>query len=170
MNVFEAIRKRHSVRRYLDKEIEEEKLNAVLEAGRLAPSAKNLQEWRFIIVKSRKVREKLAHAANEQIFVGQAPVIIVACAETDAHVMSCGQLCYPINVAIALDHISLAAVELGLGTCWIGAFNEAKVKEILRIPDEVRVVELMPIGYPAYQDVKEKIRLSLKEIVKQEHW
>jgi nitroreductase len=170
MNVYDAIKKRHSVRRYIDKPIEEEKLNAVLEAGRLAPSAKNLQEWRFIIVKSRKVREKLAHAANEQIFVGQAPVIIVACAVTDEHVMSCGQLCYPINVAIALDHISLAAVELGLGTCWIGAFNEAKVKEILRIPDEVRVVELMPIGYPAYQDVKEKDRLPLKKIVKQEHW
>jgi nitroreductase len=170
MNVFEAIKKRHSVRRYLDKSIEDKKLNAVLEAGRLAPSAKNLQEWRFVIVKNRKVREKLAHAANEQIFVGQAPVIIVACAETDEHVMSCGQLCYPINVAIALDHISLAAVELGLGTCWIGAFNESKVKEILGIPNQVRVVELMPIGYPAYQDVKEKDRLSLKKIVKQEHW
>ena len=170
MKVFDAIKKRRSVRRYLDKPIEEEKIRAVLEAGRLAPSAKNLQEWRFIIVKSRKVKEKLAHAANEQIFVGQAPVIIVACAETDEHVMSCGQLCYPINVAIALDHISLAAVELGLGTCWIGAFDEAKVKAILGIPDEVRVVELMPIGYPAYQDVKEKDRLPLKKIVKQEHW
>ena len=170
MNVFDAIKKRHSVRRYLDKVIEEEKLNVVLEAGRLAPSAKNLQEWRFIIVRNRKVREKLAHAANEQIFIGQAPVIIVACAVTDEHVMSCGQLCYPINVAIALDHISLAAVELGLGTCWIGAFNETKVKEILGIPEEVRVVELMPIGYPAYQDVKEKDRLPIKKIVKREHW
>lgn len=170
MNVFDAIKKRHSVRRYLDKAIEEEKLNAVLDAGRLAPSAKNLQEWRFIIVRNRKVREKLAHAANEQIFVGQAPVIIVACAVTDEHVMSCGQLCYPINVAIALDHISLAAVELGLGTCWIGAFNESKVKEILGIPDDVRVVELMPIGYPAYQYRKEKDRLPINKIVKREHW
>lgn len=170
MNVFDAIKKRSSVRRFLDKPIEEDKLRTVLEAGRLAPSAKNLQEWRFIIVKNRNLREKLAHAANEQLFVGQAPVVIVACAVTDEHVMGCGQLCYPIDIAIALDHISLAAVELGLGTCWIGAFNETKVKEILGIPDEVKVVELMPIGYPAYQSIKEKIRLPLKEIVKQEHW
>jgi nitroreductase len=84
--------------------------------------------------------------------------------------MSCGQPCYPIDVAIALDHISLAAVEYGLGTCWIGAFNEGKVKEILGIPEEVRVVELMPIGYPATQAVKEKNRLPFSKIVKQGHW
>ncbi|MBY8999271.1 MAG: nitroreductase family protein, partial [Candidatus Thorarchaeota archaeon] len=83
---------------------------------------------------------------------------------------SCGQPSYPIDVAIALDHISLAAVELGLGTCWIGAFNEDKVKEILGISEEVRVVELMPIGYPAYQSMKEKNRLPLKKIIKYDSW
>lgn len=81
--------------------------------------------------------------------MGEAPVLIVACAETDGHLMRCGQLSYPIDVAIALDHISLAAVDLGLGSCWIGMFDEKKVKEILHIPDAIRVVELMPLGYPS---------------------
>lgn len=170
MDVFKAIKKRKSVRTYLDKPIEEEKLNAVLEAGRLAPSASNRQEWRFVIVRDGEVRRKLGEAANGQSFVGKAPVVIAACAVTDGHVMSCGQLCYPIDVAIALDHISLAAVEQGLGTCWIGAFNEGKVKEILGIPEEVRVVGLMPIGYPATQAVKEKNRLPFNKIVKHDHW
>jgi len=170
MDIFEAIKKRRSVRSYLDKPIEEEKLNAILEAGRLAPSASNRQEWRFVIVKNREVRKKLGEAANEQSFVGEAPIVIVACAVTDGHVMSCGQLCYPIDVAIALDHISLAAVEQGLGTCWIGAFNESKVKEILGIPKKVRVVELMPLGYPAARMEREKNRLPFKKIVKYEHW
>jgi nitroreductase len=170
MDVFKAIKKRRSVRTYLDKPIEEEKLNAVLEAGRLAPSASNRQEWRFVIVRDGEVRRKLGEAANGQSFVGKAPVVIVACAVTDGHVMSCGQLCYPIDVAIALDHISLAAVEKGLGTCWIGAFNEGKVKEILGIPEKVRVVELMPIGYPAIRTVKENDRLPFNKIVKHDHW
>jgi nitroreductase len=170
MDVFEAIKKRKSVRAYLDKPIEEEKLNAVLEAGRLAPSASNRQEWRFVIVRDGKVRRKLGEAANGQSFAGEAPVVIVACAVTDEHVMSCGQPCYPIDVTIALDHISLAAVEQGLGTCWIGAFNEAKVKEILGIPEEVRVVELMPIGYPATQEVQEKDRLPFSKVVKYDRW
>ena len=170
MNIFEAIKKRRSVRSFLDKPIEDEKLTAVLEAGRLAPSAGNRQECRFVVVEDRDVRRRIAVAANGQSFVGEAPVVIVACAVTNGHVMSCGQPCYPIDVAIALDHISLAAVELGLGTCWIGAFNEGKVKEILGIPEEVRVVELMPIGYPATMAVKEKNRLPLSKNVKQGHW
>src|SRR5512136_2314620 len=148
MDVIDAIKTRKSVRVYLDRPIEDEKLNAVLEAARLAPSASNRQEWRFVIVRETETRKKLAAAAGGQAFVGEAPVVIVACAETDMHVMGCGQLCYPIDVAIALDHMSLAAVDLGLGTCWIGLFDEKKVKEILHIPDEIRVVELMPLGYP----------------------
>ena len=170
MNVFETIRKRSSVRNFLDTSIDEEVLMSVLEAGRLAPSAKNRQEWRFVVVKDREVRRKVAEAANGQSFVGEAPVVIVACAFNDGYVMSCGQPSYPIDVAIALDHISLAAVECGLGTCWIGAFNEDKVKKILGIPEDVRVVELMPIGYPAVQTVKEKNRLSFNKIVKNGRW
>jgi nitroreductase len=170
MNVIDAIKKRKSVRDFLDKPVDDEKLNAIIEAGRLAPSASNRQEWRFIIVKNEALRREIALAAKGQKFVGEAPVIIVACAETDNHVMLCGQLTYPIDVAIALDHMSLAATELGLGSCWIGAFEEIKVKSILGIPDEVRVVELMPIGYPADPAQKIKDRLSFKDIVMYEKW
>jgi nitroreductase len=170
MNVFEAIRKRSSVRSFLDKPIEHDVLMALMEAGRLAPSAKNRQEWRFIVVKDSQLRKKIGEAANGQTFVGEAPVVLVACGVTDGYVMSCGQPSYPIDVAISLDHISLAAVELGLGTCWIGAFNEDMVKEILGIPKEIRVVELMPIGYPAFKSVKEKNRLPMDKILKYDSW
>jgi len=170
MDVLDAIRTRKSVRKYLDKTVEEDKLLAILAAGRLAPSASNRQEWRFIIVKDRKTKKKLAEAANSQSFVAEASVVIVACAETDEHVMRCGQACYPIDVAIALDHITLAAVELGLGTCWIGAFDENKVKQILEVPAEIRVVALMPLGYPYDSSVANKKRLPLNEIVKYDHW
>ncbi len=170
MNVYESIKKRKSVRSYKDKEIEEDKLNKILEAARLAPSASNNQEWRFVVVKDKAKREELAEAANSQWFIAEAPVILVCCAETDEHVMSCGQLCYPIDVAIAIDHITLVAVEEGLGTCWIGAFSEDKVKEILNIPDNIHVVELLPLGYPKDASVKMKSRMSLNEIVKWETW
>jgi nitroreductase len=170
MDVLDAIKTRRSVREYLDKPVEDEKLNMILEAGRLAPSASNRQEWRFVVVRDPQTRRELAEAASNQLFVGQAPVVIVACAETDGHVMRCGQLCYPIDVAIALDHMSLAATELGLGTCWIGAFNEQKVKEILDIPEGIRVVQLMPLGYPSDPSLTRKSRLSLDRIIKHERW
>jgi nitroreductase len=170
MDVIDAIKTRKSVRKYIDKPIENEKLTTVLEAGRLAPSASNRQEWRFIIVRDLATRKKLVEAANRQSFVGEAPAVIVACAETDGHIMRGGLACFPIDVAIALDHITLAAVEVGLGTCWIGAFDEMEVKEILGIPEEIRVVALMPIGYPSNPSAVEKRRLSFNEIMKYEHW
>jgi len=170
MNLSDAIRTRKSVRSYLPRQVEDEKLTAVLEAARLAPSASNRQEWRFVIVRDAETRRRIAEAANNQTFIGEAPAVIVACAETDGRIMMCGQLCYPIDVAIALDHIALAAVEYGLGTCWIGAFNEKKVKQILSIPERIRVVELMPIGYATDPSPVEKKRLSLDAIVKHEHW
>ena len=147
MNVFESIRKRSSVRSFLDKPIENDVLMSVMEAGRLAPSAKNRQEWRFIVVKDSQLRKKIGEAANGQTFVGEAPVVLVACGVTDGYVMSCGQSSFPIDVAISLDHISLAAVELGLGTCWIGAFNENMVKDILGIPKRYKLMILFRLGY-----------------------
>ncbi len=169
MNVMEAIRQRRSIRAYQDRPVEEEKLQAVLEAARLAPSASNRQEWRYIIVRDAAMRSQLAEAANGQKFVGEAPVVIVACAKTDGHKMTCGEACYPIDVAISLDHITLKAAEEGLGTCWIGAFDQPAVKKLLNIPEDIRVVELMPLGYPAYEPA-ERSRLSLDEIVVQEKW
>ncbi|MBN1538457.1 MAG: nitroreductase family protein [Anaerolineales bacterium] len=170
MHVLEVIKTRKSVRSYIDKPIEGDKLNKILNAARLAPSASNRQEWRFIVVREPETRKSLARVAASQKFVGDAAVVIAACAEGIDHVMPCGQLSYPIDVAIALDHISLAAVELGLGTCWIGAFDEQKVKQLLGIPEAMRVVELMCLGYPANPAPVEKRRLPLDHIVKYEHW
>jgi len=96
--------------------------------------------------------------------------VLVGCAETDGHLMPCGLPCYPIDLAIAMDHFTLCAAAEGLGTCWIGAFNEAKVKEILGIPAGVRVVELMPLGYPKDAKPAVKNRLPLESIVKHERW
>jgi len=169
MNVMEAIKSRYSVRKYKEKTVEEEKLNKILEAGRLAPSAGNRQEWRYVVVTDKQKIQRLMVAAKNQRFVGKAPVIIAACAETDNHVMACGQLCYPIDVAISVDHITLAAVEEGLGTCWVGAFYEDQVKDILDIPEKIRVVQLLTLGYP--DDLpKPKRRISLDEIVMYDKW
>jgi nitroreductase len=133
MDIYTAIATRKSVRAFLDREVPEELLLRLLEAARLAPSACNFQEWRFVVVRNAETRKRLAIAANRQMFVSEAPVVIVCCAETDGHVMACGQQCYPLDVAIAIDHLTLCAAAEGLGTCWIGAFDEGKVKEILSI-------------------------------------
>ena len=170
MDVMEAIKKRYSVRSYQDRAVETEKLESILETARLAPSANNKQEWRFIVVRDKDIRQRLMQAAKDQAFVGQAPVVIAACAKTDNHIMTCGQMCYPIDMAIAIEHMALKATEEGLGTCWIGAFYEDKVKEILGIPKDIRVVALLTLGYPVKLRPNPKDRLRLKEIVMYEGW
>jgi len=166
MDVIDVIRRRRSIRTYTDTPVEREKIERLLEAARLAPSAGNRQEWRFVVVTDAAARKKLAHAANDQAFVARAPVVIAACAETDGHIMRCGQPCHPIDVAIAVDHMTLQAVADGLGTCWIGAFYEEPVKELLNIPPEIRVVELLTVGYPAAPPS----RLSRLPITSLVHW
>jgi len=169
MNVSEAVKKRRSIRSYQDHGVEEDKLTRVLGAGRLAPSARNMQEWKFIVVREKETRAKLAEAAKGQAFVGEAPVVIVACGTVTDCVMPCGQLTYPIDVSIAVDHMTLQAVEEGLGTCWIGAFYEEEVKKILAIPPEVRVVVMMTLGYPA--DLPgHRPRKDMEDIVVHERW
>lgn len=170
MDVYEAIANRKSVRAFPDKDVPEDITSRLLEAARLAPSASNRQEWRFIVVRDPATRKQLSEAAMGQKFVGEAPVVLACCAETDGHVMACGQLCYSIDVAIAIDHITLCASADGLGTCWIGAFDEDKVKGILGIPPQIRVVGLLPIGYPKDPAHVEKNRLPLKDIIKHERW
>jgi len=169
MDVMKAIRSRRSIRAYDTRGVEEEKLLRILESATLSPSAGNRQERRFVIVKDAKTRKRLCEAARNQSFVAEAPVVIAACSVESEYVMSCGQLAYPIDTAIAVDHMTLQAVEEGLGTCWIGAFDEKKVKEILHIPENVRVVALLPLGYPA--DISgQSARKSLAEIVMWEKW
>jgi nitroreductase len=170
MDVYEAIRQRKSVRSYLDKPVEREKLERVLEGARMAPSASNRQEWRFVVVTDPQKRRRLAEEAAGQRFIAEAPVVIAACAQSDGKIMRCGQACYPIDVAIAIDHLTLAAAAEGLGTCWIGSFDPGVVRKILAIPEEIVVVELLPLGYPKDPERVEKSRLPLATIVRYESW
>ncbi len=170
MELYESIRTRKSVRAWRDEPVGDEVLERVLEAARLAPSARNAQEWRFVVVRDPDTRRRLAEAAAGQDFVGRAPVVIACCAETDGRVMRSGQLAYTIDVAIAAEHLALAAAAEGLGTCWVGAFDEGRVREILGIPPAVRVVQLMPLGWPRDPAPVEKRRLPLSRIVRREHW
>ena len=170
MEVYEAIRLRKAVRSYQDRPVEKDKLERVLGGARLAPSARNMQEWRFVVVSDRATREALRQTANNQAFVAEAPIVIACCAAASDHVMRCGQPSYPIDVALATDHLSLAAVAEGLGTCWIGAFDEGEARRVLGIPSSVRVVGLMTLGYPTDPSPVTKNRLSLQEIVRYERW
>jgi nitroreductase len=169
MEIAEAIRTRRSIRSYQDRPIEEQKLARVLDAGRVAPSARNQQDWKFVVVKDKEKRQMLSEAARGQAFVAQAPVVIAACGTETEYIMTCGQYCYPIDVAIAVDHMSLMATAEGLGTCWIGAFYEDKVKEILAIPEKIRVVVLLTLGYPA-EEPAARPRKKLEEIVAYDGW
>jgi len=162
--ILETIRKRQSVRNYQDIEIPEEILHEVLESGRLAPSGSNRQELKFIVVKDRHLKQKLVPACRHQKFVGEASVVMVGCAINPERIMLCGEHSYPINLTIALDHMSLQAVASGLGTCWIGAFYQDEVKKILMIPKGVRVVALMTLGFPRELGSK-TTRKPLSEIV-----
>ena len=163
MDVSAAIKGRRSVRSYKDLEVESDKIEKVLEAGRLSPSANNRQEWKFIVVRNAETRKKLARAAMNQSFIGQAPVVLVACATESKAVMTCGHPTYAVDVSIAFAYMLLQAYELGLGTCWIGAFREDEVKSVLGVPKHVRVVALSPLGYPAVE-ASERTRKSLDEI------
>lgn len=164
MEVFEALKERRSVRAYSSTPIEDYKILKVLEAARISPSAKNRQEWKFIIVKNDKVKQRLLPAVKGRRFVVEAPVIIAACATEPSFIMPCGQHAYTVDLSIAMSYMILEAQELGLGTCWLGGFFEDQVKEVLEIPENVRVVAITPLGYPA-EKPKEKPRRSLKEIV-----
>ncbi|MFW6237925.1 MAG: nitroreductase family protein [Halanaerobiales bacterium] len=164
MEVREAMKKRRSVRSYKDKSVPKEDLEAVLEAARLAPSARNLQDWKFVVVTDDNLRQEMVEVANGQKFVGEAPVIIAAVALNTDYVMSCGVPAHIVDLSIAVDHMTLAAADRGFGTCWIGSFSQEKAKEVLGVPEEYRVVTLFPLGYPA--DSPGGIqRKSLAEIV-----
>lgn len=163
--IIDAILKRRSVRSYLDKPVEEDKLKEVLEAGRLAPSACNNQPWKLVVIKDPDTRKSLAQACDNQSFVGTAPVVIVGCITGKGFNMGGWYNSNILDLALALDHMTLQAASLGLGTCWIGAFNEKEVKKLLKIPESVRVAAIIILGYPKSDKVYEKDRKQLEELV-----
>lgn len=143
MDVFEAIETRRSIRKYKPGSIPSDQLRKILQAARIAPSAGNRQPWRFIVVQDDGHRKALAKMANNQLFIADAAVIVVAIGDPEI-----SQRWYDKDVMIAVEHIVLAATALGYGTCWIGAFDEKEVKKLLHIPDRMKAVALLPIGVP----------------------
>jgi nitroreductase len=164
MEVKKAIETRKSIRAYKDTPVPEDKLLRVLEAARLAPSGGNRQQWKFIVVRDAEKRRQLSRAANGQAQVAQAPVVIAGVSTAPENMMMCGVPGYPVDLAIAIDHMTLAAVDEGLGTCWIGAFSQAETRKIMGIPGSYTIVNMLTLGYPDDAG-RPKTRKSLEEIV-----
>lgn len=162
--VIKAIRDRFSVRRFQDKPLKKDLLDEILEAASLAPSARNIQPCKFVVVKDEEKRKKLTDICKGQKFVAEAPVTIAICATNTDYVMTCGQPAYTVDAAIAGEHIALQAAELGLGTCWIGAFYHDKMAELINLPSDYRIVALMPIGYPDMKRGNRQLK-SIQELV-----
>ncbi len=168
----------------MEKEIPEDILKEILEAGRLAPSCQNRQCWRYIVVKDKKKRYELAlksgFIGKVNFFIKQAPVIIVAVANPKDSCRLNGQDYYLVDVGISFQQMMLTAWNFSIGSCWLAAFNENKVKKILEIPDKYRVVAISPFGYPKekkslYSNLvsafaNSKNRLPLEKIVKYDSW
>ncbi|MFC2005547.1 nitroreductase family protein [Chloroflexota bacterium] len=165
MELTEAIKKRKSIRDYEDVPVPEEKLRKVLEAARLAPSASNRQRWKFIIVREGERREELVRATGgRQPHIAKAPVIIAAVATMPWYVMRSGVPAYAVDLAIAVDHMALAATDEGLGSCWIGGFPQEEVRGILKVPEDYRVVVLLALGF-SKEPGRPKVRKSIDDIV-----
>lgn len=170
----ELVRNRWSVRRYLEKPVERKKVLACLEAARLAPSAQNVQPWRFLIIDDPVIKAEFAAEAFSGIysfsrFAAKAPVLIVILARLDIIANRLGRQIqdvsfYLIDIGIAGEHIALQAEELGLGTCWIGWFNVRRTRKYFKIPRKYKIVCLMAVGHFEKKPPREKKRKSLEEI------
>ena len=169
MDLLPEIAQRVSVRDFTDEPVEKDAVERILEAGRLAPSAKNRQAWRFIAIQDADLREKMESACFGQEYVGAAPLIITLCTTNIEYRMPNGQLSYPIDLGIAASFMSLQAVREGLGTCLITTFDEADVKALLSVPFSMRVVTLLLVGHPGSTPEKPS-RLPLSRVVSYEHW
>lgn len=171
MNLFDTINGRRSVRSFLDKEVEQEKVEKILNAAINAPSAGNIQPWEFVIVKEKETKEKISEAALGQSFVAEAPVVVVVCADTEKSASRYGERgrdLYCIqDCATATQNLMLAAHALDLGTVWVGAFDENSLKKILNLPENIRPLAIIPVGYPAEKPSGPE-RTKLEEVVHSE--
>lgn len=170
MSFLKLAKKRYSVRSFKDKPVAEEVLIEILEAGRVAPSAVNFQPVQFIVIRERELREQVCGTYGGA-WIAKAPVIIAICGDhRKSWRRADGKDHCDIDAAIAVDHLTLAATDLGLGTCWVCAFNSMACHRVLKLPAHLEVIALLPLGYPAEEDVERKAvkkRKSLAEIV---HW
>lgn len=169
MALLEEILQRRSIQRFKPAAVSEAKLERVLEAGRLAPSAKNRQEWRFVVIRKKALREKVQEAAFGEEKVGQAPAVIALCTTNIEYRMPNGQLSYPVDLGIAAGFMALQAVKEGLGSCLLSTFDEQKLKELITVPYSMKVVLLLLLGHPAELPEPAE-RKPLNSIVAYDHW
>jgi nitroreductase len=184
MDLFEAIKTRRSVRKYTDKAVEDQKLQAVLEAVRMAPSWANYQCWRMIVVKDRAAREQMSELSYVESFFApkgykanpskkaliEAPVVIVLCADPAQSGVLWGQNYYLTDAGIAAQNLMLAARAQGLGTVFVGVYDEESLKKMLNVPASIRIVGLIPVGYPAEEKKEGPPRKPLQETCFKETW
>jgi nitroreductase len=184
MDLFEAMRTRRSIRKYSGQPVEDEKLENVLEAVRTAPSWSNFQCWRLIVVKDATVKEKISQLSYVDSFFGpkgykanpsrkalaEAPVVIVLCADPAQSGDLWGQKYYLVDAGIAAQNLMLAARAQGLGTVFVGVYVEEELKQLLHIPDDIRIVGLFPLGYPLEEKKDGPPRKSLQEVCFNEKW
>ncbi len=168
LSAFQAIRERRSIRSFRPDPIPEESIHRILIAAQRAPSAGNKQPWFFYVVRNAEMRKALAHAAHDQDFIAQAPALIVVCAEparSASRYGMRGEKLYAIqDTAAAVENMLLTITELGLGSCWIGAFDEDGVIDALSLPSSFRPVALLPVGFPE-EEGELRSRRPLSEIV-----
>ena len=168
MNVFDCILARHSVRKYDKRDVPNELIGKILEAAIHAPSAGNLQPWEFIVVKDEKIKKELAFAALRQDFIEKAPVVIVVCAniEKAEKYGERGKRLYCIqDTAAAIENMLLTATSLGLGTCWVGAFEEERMRDLLHIPPNLKIVALITVGFPVpYEKPSKTSRIPFENL------
>ena len=173
MDIFQVIRDRRSIRKYKDLPVEQEKLQQLLEAARLAPSWKNMQCWRFLVLRdSSRIQSLLTAFPDDnpgKKALAMAPVVVVVCAEPIDSGIENGIEYYIADTAIAFQHFCLAAHALGLGTCWMGWYDEDRIKADLAIPESIRVVGVTPLGYPD-QEPRQRPRRDLTEIAFFDQW
>lgn len=173
MDALECIATRRSIRRFKDKKVDKEKLLRILDAGRLAPNAGNLQDWRFILVLEEDQIKKIADACLEQIWLETAPLLIIVCGDTtkgEAHYGERGKKVYTLqNATAATQNMLLAAHAQELGACWIGAFVEEKLRELMSIPANAVIAGIIAIGYPDEEPEKQK-KLEIENVTYFHKW
>ena len=169
MEFFDVIHTRRSIRKYKNKAIEEEKLRKIMAAVRAAPSARNRQPWKYIIITDDNIKRKIYKPALEQNSILEAPVIIAAIGYPADYVCTNGNIAHQVDIGIAGEHIALSATALGLGSCWIAAFKQKETKEILDVPADAHIVALFTIGYQN-EEPEIKARKALTETVYSEKW
>lgn len=169
MEILPEIQNRFSINSFSEKTVSPEVLHRIVEAGRLAPSAKNRQPWRYIVVEDKNVRAKITEASYNEQHVKEAPVIVAVCSTNVDYKMPNGQMAYPVDLAMGASFMMLQAEHEGLGTCLITTYDQEEMREILTIPHSMRVVLLLLLGYSA-EKKSSRNRLPRDRVVSFNHW